>query len=61
LRRGRRGNCGRWETRDLTVIGFPDQDAHVMILGPPGRPAIVDSFGHLAGGDPWLDYIYVDP
>lgn len=61
VRYGCPGNCGRWETRDLTVIGFPDQGAHVMILGPPGKPATVDSFGHLAGGDVWLDYIYVDP
>ncbi|HEY7043342.1 MAG TPA: hypothetical protein VH419_06715 [Nocardioidaceae bacterium] len=43
------GVCGRPTPRTLTVIDFPEQDAHVTILSPPGERLN------------WLtDYIYVD-
>jgi hypothetical protein len=44
------GSCGEPVERQVTVIGFPDQDAHITILSPIGD------------GLAWLtDYVYTDP
>jgi hypothetical protein len=57
VRYGCPDSCGRWVSRHITVISFPDQARHVTILSPEAFKVV--HFGKAGLG--WLtDYIYVD-